>query len=172
MIKSIPKYIILFISLVLVQIFLLNQIQFSGFLNPYLYILFILLLPFEISKSWLIVLSFLIGITIDLFCGTPGMHTSASVFIGFMRPYILHFFAPRDGYIPNVTPVIGSYGAKWVLKYSITMTLIHHSFLFFVEIGRLSFFFATCLRITVSSLFTVLLIFIVQLLFFNSKGKL
>ncbi|MBN1113072.1 MAG: rod shape-determining protein MreD [Bacteroidales bacterium] len=169
MIKYLPKYIILFISVVFVQIFLLNQVQFSGFLNPYLYILFILLLPFEILNSWLLLLAFLLGISIDLFSGTPGMHASASVFMAFARPYVLKIFAPREGYIPQSIPTIGYYGAKWFIKYALTLTFIHHAFLFFIEIGRFDFFFTTTLRIILSTIFTMILLLAVQLLFFKSK---
>src|SRR6056297_4336346 len=98
MIKVLPRYIISFILLLTLQILVLNNIQLSGFINPYLYVLFILILPFETPKWMLLLLAFILGMVVDLFSHTPGMHTSATVFMAFLRPYVLEFFSPRDGY--------------------------------------------------------------------------
>lgn len=81
MIRDFGKYAIMFVSLVLVQVLILNNIQFSGFVNPYVYVLFILLLPFTIPGYLLLGLSFLMGISIDIFSNTLGLHAAASVFL-------------------------------------------------------------------------------------------
>lgn len=73
-----------FIALVLIQVLIMNKVNFYGFLNPYIYILFILLLPFETPGWLLLVLSFSMGLTVDLFSGTLGLHAASSVFAGFM----------------------------------------------------------------------------------------
>ena len=83
------KNIIRFVVLILVQVLVLNHINFFGYLDPYLYVLFILMLPFEIPGWMLLISAFLLGLGIDLFSGTSGIHTAASVFMAFCRPAML-----------------------------------------------------------------------------------
>src|SRR5512133_234040 len=136
MITRILRYGLIFILLFLLQILLFNNIQFSGYINPYIYIMFILLLPVEIPSWLLLILSFVTGLVMDLFSGTPGMHTSATVLAGFVRPYILRFTSPRDGYEPGVDPSMLIYGIRWFLFYSSLIILIHHFALFYLEVFR------------------------------------
>lgn len=171
MISKAFLYPIQFILLVLFQALILNNIQFSGFINPYLYILFILWLPIETPKFLLLALSFLMGLSIDTFSDTLGMHTSASLFLAFCRPYILQFISPREGYEPNQNPTIKELGRSWFLLYAILMTIPHHLFLFFVEVFRFSEFWSTIGRSLASSVFTILLILIVQLFNYNVGAR-
>ena len=162
MIKLLPRYILSFVLLVFLQVFLLNNIQFSGYINPYIYILFILILPFETPKWLLLVLAFILGITIDLFSGTLGMHSSATVIMAFVRPYVLKVISPRDGYESETLPQLRYYGVNWFLKYSVILVFIHHIFLFYIEVFRFSHFFTTFVRAILSSIFTIILVLISQ----------
>ena len=162
MIKLLPRYILSFILLVFLQVFILNNIQFSGYINPYIYILYILILPFETPKWLLLVLGFILGITIDLFSGTVGMHSSATVIMAFFRPYVLKVISPRDGYESETLPQLRYYGVNWFLKYSVILILIHHFFLFYIEVFRFSNFFTTFVRVILSSIFTIVLVLISQ----------
>jgi rod shape-determining protein MreD len=168
MINSVIKYGLLFILLVLLQVLLFNNIQFSGYINPYVYVLFILLLPVEIPAWLLLILSFMTGTLIDLFSGTPGMHSSATVFAGFVRPAVLRITSTRDGYESGSGPSMYIYGLRWFLIYTTVMVLIHHTILFYLEVFRLTDFFRTFLRVILSSFFSI--IFIVLLEFYR-KGK-
>jgi len=162
MIKVFPRYILSFIILVFLQVFILNNIQFSGYINPYIYVLFILILPFEIPKWFLLVVAFVLGLTIDLFSGTIGMHSSATVIMAFFRPYILEIISPRDGYESETLPQLRYYGASWFIRYSVILILIHHFFLFYIEVFRFTHFFATFARAILSSIFTIILVLISQ----------
>lgn len=167
MIKLVVKYIFVFIFLVLIQTLILNNIQFSGLINPYPYILFILILPFETPRWVLLSLAFLIGISIDAFSYTLGMHAAASVLIAYMRPSVLKLIAPRDGYEVNSSPSLHFYGLSWFFKYTVILTLIHHFVLFYLEISRFSDFFITFSRVMISAFFSIFLIIISQYLFFR-----
>jgi rod shape-determining protein MreD len=113
MINSILRYGLIIVLLMLLQILVLNNIQFSGFVNPYVYIMIILLLP-SITPAWLVlIISFLTGLTIDLFTGSPGMHASATLLAGFSRPVVLRFIAPRDGYESGSDLSMAAYGFRW-----------------------------------------------------------
>lgn len=167
MIKVLPRNLFRIIILVVFQIFILNNIQFSGFVNPYFYVLFILLLPFE-TPGWLLLsLAFVLGITIDLFSNTPGLHASATVFMAFLRPLVLNSFAPRDGYVPGTFPRIYYYGFGWFFQYSAILILGHHIFLFYMEVFQLSDFLLTFKRVVFSSIFTLFLVLISQFFIFR-----
>jgi rod shape-determining protein MreD len=168
MINRILRYTLIFVLLLLLQLFLFNNIQFSGYVNPYVYILFILLLPVEIPAWLLLIISFFTGLIIDLLTGTPGMHTSATVLAGFARPYVLRLISPREGYETGSGPSMFVYGFKWFLLYTIFIVLIHHILLFYLEVFRLSDFFNTFLRVMLSSLFSVTFILLLE---YIRRGK-
>jgi rod shape-determining protein MreD len=168
MINSILRYFIIFIILILLQVLVFNNIQFSGYINPYVYIILILLLPVEIPAGILILISFFTGLTIDFFASTPGMHAGATVLAGFVRPYVLRFISPRDGYEAGATPSMVTYGFRWFLFYSLLIVLIHHFALFYLEVFRFADFFRTLLRVILSSAFTVTFILLAE---FYRKGR-
>lgn len=167
MIKVLPRNILRFAVLVLFQVLILNNVQINGYLNPYVYILFILLLPFETPNWLMLVTAFLLGLTVDLFTQTPGIHAFASVFMAFTRPFVLNILSPRDGYGSGTYPRVYYYGFEWFLKYALALVFIHHFVLFFVEVFRISGFFHTLLRTVVSTLFSTLIIVISQYLVFR-----
>ncbi len=162
MIKIVYRNIIRFILLVILQIFIFNNIQFSGFINPYIYILFIILLPFETPRWAILFLGFLLGFSIDIFSQTLGIHSASTVFLAFCRPGILNMIAPRDGYEAGTFPRLYFYRFNWFLKYTTFMVFIHHLFLFYVEAFTFSDFFITLLRVILSSIFSIILIVLSQ----------
>jgi rod shape-determining protein MreD len=162
MINSISRFGLIFILLILLQVLLFNNIEFSGYVNPYVYIMFILLLPVEIPAWLLLILSFFTGLIIDIFCGSPGMHTSATVLAGFVRPHVLRLISPRDGYEAGAAPSMFIYGFRWFLFYTLIIVLIHHFALFYLEVFRFTDFFRTFLRVILSSLFSIAFILLLE----------
>jgi rod shape-determining protein MreD len=154
--------------LILLQVLLFNNIQFSGYVNPYIYIMFILLLPVEIPSWSLLLLSFATGLIMDFFSGSPGMHTSATVLVGFVRPYVLRIVSPRDGYEPGSDPSMVIYGFRWFLSYTLLVVLIHHTTLFYLEVFRFAEFFRTMLRVLLSALFSITFILLIE---FYRRGR-
>lgn len=163
MINLLPRYILSFLILVLLQVLILNNIQLSGYINPYIYILFILTLPFNTPKWALLVLGFLLGLSIDLFTHTVGMHASATVFLAFLRPGLLNSMEPRGGYEPDSNPSIQDFGLGWFFKYAALSVLAHHLFLFYIEVFKLEGFFQTLSRALLSGLFSLVLILFIKL---------
>lgn len=162
MINSILRYTVIFVVLIVLQVLLFNNIQFSGYVNPYIYLILIMLLPVEIPSWILLFISFFTGLTVDFFSGTPGMHAGATVVAGFVRPYILRFISPRDGYEPGATPSMEIYGFRWFLLYTVLIVVIHHFVLFYLEVFRFADFFRTFLRVILSSLFSVTFILLAE----------
>lgn len=169
MLNEIIRNIIRFILLVGVQVLIINNIELGRFINPFLYVLFIIILPFETPK-WLVLISaFLIGLTMDMFSDTGGMHAAACVFMGYIRPGVLKLFSPRDGYEFGTQPTVQYLGVPWFLSYAGILILSHHLILFFIEIFRFSEFFSTLFRVIVSSFFTLFLVIVTQYLFYRKK---
>lgn len=163
------RNIVLFVVLVLFQAGVLNQVQLGGFINPYLYILFVILLPVG-TPGWLVLmLSFGMGISIDMFSNSPGIHTSATVFAGFMRTFLLASLMSRETVEPTDIPNIRLFGTGWFLKYSLMMVVIHHVFLFLVEAFKFSSLHLILWRALLSIVFTMLLIILSQFLFTRSN---
>lgn len=153
--------ILRFILLVIVQVFLLDNIQFLGYINPMIYVLFIFSLPTRMPRIPLLLLGFLLGIIIDMFNNTPGLHTSATVLIAFLRQPVINMFVEVDeGY--NPTPSVRIFGVSAYIKYAITLVFVHHATLFFME--SLSFLNIGLLipKILLSTLVTLVLILIIQ----------
>lgn len=171
MVKNLIIYPIQFVFLVLLQTVVLNNIQFSGYVNPYVYILFILWLPLETPRSLLLFLGFILGLSIDVFSNTLGMHTAATVFLAFCRPFILQFIAPREGYEINHRPGIKDFGWSWFIIYTSTLTFLHHLFLFYVEVFRFTDFFSTLGRVFASWIFSLAIILIAQLFRYNAQER-
>lgn len=167
----IGKNIIRFIILVLIQVFVLNNIRIDGYINPYLYVLFILLLPFETPGWLLLISSFFLGLLVDLFAHTPGMNAAAAVFMAFSRPTIIRFISGSKDLDPGLTPGIKSMGFKWFFLYSIILILLHHLVLFYIEIFRFSEFFQTLYRALLSTASTLVLVLLVEYLFIKKESK-
>lgn len=155
--------ILRFVVLVLVQIFVLNNIRFMGYINPYIYILFILALPVRFSRGFSMILAFALGLIIDSFTNTMGMHTFASVLIAFLRNPIIKLFVNVEEGI-NPVPSFSSFGASAYVKYVITLILIHHTAFFFLEVFSWIGFGHTLLRIALNTVVTGILILGVGLL--------
>lgn len=170
MINETVKNILRFIFLVLFQVLILNNIQLSGYLNPFLYVLFILMLPFQTADWLVLVLAFVLGISIDMFADTGGLHAASCVLMAFFRKPILKLISPRDGYEVVQKPTIQQFGFRWFFSYAGILVLAHHFLLFYMENFSFSEFFFTLFRVILSSIFTLTLVFISQFFFFNSKA--
>lgn len=164
MILQIFRILLQFILLTGIQVLILNNIQLAGFINPYLYVLFLLTLPVRTPKILLLVIALATGLTIDMFQNTMGMHASACIFLAYLRPGWLNIIAPREGYETDAVPSVRKFGIGWFTAYAGVMILAHHSLLFFIEVFRFSEFFSTLIRILCSSLVTLLLVIIAQYL--------
>lgn len=167
MIKDFIRYGMMFLVLVLVQVLVLNNIQFSGYVNPFLYVLFILLLPFQTPTYLLIVLGFLLGLSVDIFSNTPGIHSSATVFMAFLRPQVINLISGRDSE-KGIYPRVSQLGLVWFLKYTFMLVVCHHVFLFFIEAFSFGGAFFTLMRSLLSSFFSILLIIISQYIIFKN----
>ncbi|NVM66322.1 rod shape-determining protein MreD [Mucilaginibacter sp. SG538B] len=160
-----------FIILVFMQVFLLKNITFYNLATPYFYILFILLLPFEVPNVLLFVLAFVTGLSIDAFYDTPGLHAAACIVLALVRVLFISITVQKDGFDNEPEPTLSIMGFRWFFTYVLILTLFHHFFLLNLEVFSFSEIQYTLSRVVLSSLFTVFLILISGLLFFRRKER-
>ena len=158
-----------FIFLVLFQVLILNHINLSGFINPYFYVYFILVLPFVTPKWVLLVSAFLIGLSIDFFSNTMGINAAATVMMAFARPFVIKSISTGTEYEVGERPSLKNQDMKWFIYYCVILIFIHHFVLFFLEIFRFREFLTTFLRVILSSAFTFLLVMLSEYLFYQRQ---
>lgn len=163
------EHSIRFLLLVLIQVFLLNNIHLGGFITPYIYVLFLLSLPLDAAPAVTLFLGFLLGFTVDLFMRTFGMHAMACVAIAFLRPHVLRYIEPRDGYEVGMRASLTQFGWSWYLSYAALLVFAHHLILFVVEAFAIRELGYILLKTVLSGLVTLLLILIVQLISSNRR---
>ncbi|MBV2196249.1 MAG: rod shape-determining protein MreD [Flavobacterium sp.] len=144
-----------FVIFLLLQLLIFNNINLLGYLNPYPYVLFILLYPVNSNKSVLLLGSFALGILLDMFCNSGGIHTMASVILAYIRPSLFKF-AFGLSYEYQTVKI-----ADKITPERITLLLlaifIHHFILFFFEYFRMDLLFTILTRTFLSSIFTFII---------------
>ena len=147
--------------LVALQVFFLNNIQVSGYVNPYVYLLFILLLPPKLPKIMVLVLGFIMGLTMDVFSDSYGIHTAATVLIAYIRPSILSLVSIKGGEdLEEISIKQLKFGRFFT--YSSILCLIHHFTLFYLEAFRLNEFVDTFGRAFFSTLISLSLLLLIE----------
>jgi len=164
------QHIARFIILVAVQVLIFNNVQISGYLNPYVYILFIMLLPPKLPKALVLILAFVMGFTIDIFADSYGIHTAASVLLAYIRPGILSLVSVKGG---EDLEAIGIKQLRFgrFFTYSGILCLIHHFTLFYLEAFRLNEFLDTFTRALFSTIISLLLILMIESLRSKSQTR-
>jgi rod shape-determining protein MreD len=148
--------------------------QPSGFpvFLPYIYPLFILLLPFETPVWGLLILGLVMGLTMDSFMNTAGMHACATVLISYLRKNVLNALLPKNlSEYASQSPGVKNMGWVPFLVYSGFLILIHHAVFFTVELWTFTNIPYLLLKIAASSV-TSLLFIIVYLLLFTKQTSL
>jgi len=163
MIKSIQINALRFFILFAVQILIVNNIDVFILGTPYLYLMFFLMLPFDINRSLLLLLGFFGGLLMDFALNSPGVHASASLILCFVRPFVLQSMSPRQGYDSNSQPSIADYGFWWFLRYAVICVSIHHIVLYF----NLSFSLQGSFQAILNIVITLVLIMLCQFLYRN-----
>ena len=168
--NDILQHTIRFFILASIQILVLNNVQISGYINPFVYILFIMLLPPKMPKAIVLILAFVMGFTIDVFSDSYGIHSSATVLLAFLRPKVLALVSVKGG--EDLEEIgIKQLKINRFFTYSGILCLIHHFTLFYLEAFRVNEFFDTFLRALYSSFISILMILMIESLRSNQKSR-
>lgn len=156
-----------FILLLAAQILIFNNVNFLGYINPYPYMLFIILYPVNGNKYGLLAASFFLGIVMDMFCNSGGVHAAACVSLAYYRPYIFKFsFGLSYEYqTVRINDVLSPERFSFIL----IAVVIHHFVLFLLEVFRLAFFLDILLKTVLSTIFTIIICILIIYLIKPSK---
>jgi rod shape-determining protein MreD len=163
----VAKNIIRFIMLLLVQVIICNHINFLGCINPYIYIIFIFLFPIRDNRLVLLLVSFLLGMMVDMFSDSGGVHAAAAVCLAYARPVLLKTsfgMLYEHHSIKFSTTEIGS-----LITYIAIGTLVHHFILFTFEIFNISNILLLLKKTLFSSIFTSILSVLIIILFSRNR---
>ncbi|MCX7743081.1 MAG: hypothetical protein N2167_00805 [Flavobacteriales bacterium] len=167
--QQVFKNIMLFLALAVGDIVFTNRISLSTYISPYIYHFFVLQLPVRTSRNGVILLGFLTGLFYDLIYHTGGAHAAATCFLALLRIIILPAFISVEDKDNNISPGIYTLGQGSFLFYTFILTLVHHILFFNLEIFKISSIPLTLLKASLSSIFSVLLIYLLSLLFYRKK---
>ncbi|MEQ9297694.1 MAG: rod shape-determining protein MreD [Cyclobacteriaceae bacterium] len=163
------RSIITGVVLIMAQVMILKDLELFqvAFCMPYM--MLILLLPFNFNRVAALVVAFLIGLFVDMFYDTPGIHAAACVLIAFIRPFWLDVTLSGSSSDANVQLGLKSLGLQWFLTFALPLTFVHHFALFFIEVGGLSLFWLTIQKVFYSTLYSFLCMIIFQYIFSSNS---
>jgi len=152
---------------ILTQVYVLNKIpHLHQFIVPYIYYLFLLWLPFSVSRIGLLIIGFLTGLALDFFTMTPGLHAAACVLLAYCRPFVINILTPRDPSEFNYREP-SPRAMSWTpyLVYVFVLTLFHHGYLTFLEWLSFGTFLEFLIKVIATTAISILLIITTELLF-------
>lgn len=158
-----------FILFLMAQVLLLKNLVLFGSAFCFLYVLYILLLPVDLKIIPTLLIAFVLGLGVDFFYDTLGIHTASILFIAFVRKQWLSTVTPTGGYDDDISPSMLNMGIGWFATYALPIFLVHHSLFFFIESWGTQLFFPVLQKIIASVIFVFLMSIIVQLLFYRRR---
>lgn len=158
-----------FICLLLLQVLVIDNIRIGYYVHPCVYVLSVFLLPFNIPNWQLLLCSFAMGFTVDLFTGTPGLNAAATVFMAFIRPFVINGMTRRKEINVNEEPSFDNMGVARFLIYSFILLVAHNIVLFMLEAFSFKLLGTVILQTLLSVFSSLLLIFIILLMFKKTK---
>jgi hypothetical protein len=165
------KNIIRFVLFILVQVFILSHMPpLHRFVTPYLYYLYILWLPFGLSRISITFIGFIFGLCLDYFLKTPGLHAAACTLIAYVRPFVIGMLISQEGADKNyIAPSIVSMGWAPYGTYVFVLTVLHHSYLVLLEWMAFGSFVYFIGKVFASTAVSLLLVLLTEVLFFRKQ---
>ena len=148
-----------FVLLLAIQIIIFNNMNFLGYISPFPYILFIILYPVNGNKSGLIASSFLLGITLDLFSNSGGIHATACLVLAYLRPSLFKFAFGLSYEYQTIR--LNDVVTPQRFTFIFLSVIIHHFTLFILEAFQLSYILDTLITTVLSTAFTIILCIII-----------
>lgn len=154
------KNILRFLLILFVQVYILSRIPpLHQFIVPYFYFVFVLWLPFKISKTSLLFVAFGVGSVVDIFYKTPGLHAAAIVLIAYLRPFLINLLLPKEAIEwGNEEPSKKNMGTAPYFTYVVLLTLLHNAYLIFLEwisFGSITYFLGKLIATSAISVFLI-----------------
>ncbi|MGB0897123.1 MAG: rod shape-determining protein MreD [Flavobacteriaceae bacterium] len=164
--KDVVLRIVFFFGLILLQVVLFSKMSIGGYV-PYIYIIFILRFPIRFNKSLFLACSFLLGLLLDVFFNSGGVHAAACTVTAYIRPLALRFAFGRNYEYQSIKLPKVSFSAR--LAYVSILVVVHHIILFILETFNFEFIVFTLKNILFSSIYTVFMCLLLVALFKTRK---
>ncbi|SNS39345.1 hypothetical protein SAMN06295967_108182 [Belliella buryatensis] len=158
-----------FIIFMMVQVLILKNLVLFGVAFCFLHILFLFLLPIETKTIPSLLIAFGLGLIVDLFYDTIGIHTASLLIIAFIRKPWIKILTPTGGYDDNLQPSMLNMGFGWFATFSLPLFLIYNASFFFIESLGTNLFIPVVQKIIASTIFVFVMSIIVQLLFYRRR---
>ena len=155
--SNILQNIILFFVLLFLQVTILNNVQFLGYINPFLYVLFVIVYPYRKDRGVILLSSFLLGLFIDFFLNSGGTNAAATLFVAYIRLPLLKWILGKNEIDFQVFNITKQPFLK-VLTYVSFIVLTHSMIIFSLEYFKLSLIGTLLSKTLLTSIFTILLI--------------
>jgi hypothetical protein len=160
---------IYFLLYLLAQVMLFKQLVLFNTAFCFVYVAFILLLPIETNSMVLMLVALVLGIGVDVFYDSLGLHAFSLVLVAYLRNYWLGTITPQGGYDAGEGPTLAVNGLQWFMVYALPLVFVHHFVLFFTEAGGFGIFWFTMLKVITSLTFTMGVILFLQYFSFERR---
>ena len=158
------------IFIIALQVFVFNHLDISAYLTPQVFIILLIRLNLHMSNIMQVLIAFGLGLLIDFFMFTPGVHASASLWLMLFR---MSFLSRQD--IKEHAANKAEYTLK-VIDFGpfaatvLTLVFVYHFYVFWIQsIGAIQWgnLLST---VVVSSLFSLVVIAIIEYVSQTRRG--
>ncbi len=159
------RHIIAALVLLLFQVAVLNEVSLFGLARPLVYPMILLVLPFDSNRAGVLGLAFVMGLMLDSFSDTPGLHAASLVLVAWLRPHVADMLTPKSGYEGGDRPRIASLGPIWFVTYAGILLAAHHTAYFALEVFSFAAFGRVLGHILFSLFVSLVLVVVLEFLF-------
>jgi hypothetical protein len=170
--NNIVRYLISFVAIIMLQVLVLTKFAPGWSTHAMVYPMLIISLPFNMKPIWLMFIGLCLGLCVDAFTNTFGLHASAAVFLAYARPELMKLISPKDGYDYLLKPTIKDMGFKWYGLITLVLLAIHHLWFFIFESLNLYDFGFILLKTLLSVIVSWILIIAIQYIFYKATKEL
>lgn len=165
------QFLFLFVGAVLLQVLLFDNIRLFGFITPYPYLIFILLLPASLNRTLSVTLGFALGLAVDYFSFTLGLHAAACTLVAFLQPLVQQWLQSTQSQNCEDVPSLAARGFTWSLQYTLLLVLLHHFAIFLLAAPSWEHLGYVVLKITATAVLTTAIILFSEVFLFASPKK-
>jgi len=169
--QGIVKTLFAFVLYMLLQIIFGRNMILGSYAFCFPYVAFLLVLPFDISRVFYMLIAFFTGMVIDIAYNTIGFHASACVLMAYSRNLVMNLNKPSSGYEADMKPTISVMGLQWFLSYSLLLIVIHHFLFFLIEASNFALIGRSILKTIGSTIFTFVITLILQAFYVETKRR-
>jgi len=169
--RELIKYLFWFVGVVLLQTFVFDNLVLPGGFTISFYVIFLFILPFNVRVGLLMIIAFALGLSVDVLNDTYGLNASAALTLAAIRPRLFRWFEPAAGYNETQTPSLSQMGWNWCIKVYALALLVFYTWYYVLGFLRMSGIWFTGSKILYSTISTLLVILLAQILFRRKVNK-